>query len=176
MDAKLERIEGQVAGKRNLESPPLHLWQPPLSGDIAIQIDAEGRWFHEGTAITREAIVNLFSRILRREEDGEYYLVTPAEKWRIEVALHPLVVVDVDSAGEGEGSVLTMTLNNGSRVEIGVEHPLHPEPRRDGVAVVSLAHGLTAIMSRPSWYHLVELAGENMQVFSNGYEYRLAQA
>lgn len=175
MDPKLEHIESQVGSKRNFDSPPLHLWQPPLSGDIAIHIDAEGRWFHEGDAIKRQAIVNLFSRILRREEDGEYYLVTPAEKWRIDVALHPLVVVDVDSAGESEGEVITLTLNNGAQLEVGPDHPLHPESRREGVAVVSLAHGLTAILSRPCWYRLVELAGDAMQIRSNGYEYKLAQ-
>ena len=174
MDTDIDRIEQQVGAKRNFEAPPLHLWNPPLSGDIDIHIDEQGSWYHEGSPITRESIVNLFSRILRREEDGNYYLVTPAEKWRIKVALHPLIVVDVDQSGQGEDAVITMTLNNGSRVEVGPEHPLSAEASQENVAVVSLAHGLTAICSRPCWYRLVELAGDDMQLNSNGYQYALA--
>ena len=85
----LEELEKQVK-RRNFDSPPLHLWHPALSGDIPIRIAADGRWYHDGTVIRRESLVRLFASILRREEDGHYYLVTPAEKWRISVELHPL--------------------------------------------------------------------------------------
>ena len=98
----LEGIEKQVR-RRNFDSPPLHLWHPPLSGDIAIRIAADGSWYHEGTLIQRESLVRVFASILRREEDGEYYLVTPGEKWRIEVELHPLIVTDIASAEKEEG-------------------------------------------------------------------------
>jgi uncharacterized protein len=173
MDAKLQDIEKQLTGKRNYDSPPLHLWQPPLSGDIDIQIDDDGQWFHEGDPITRQSIVTLFSRILRREADGEYYLVTPAEKWRIRVALHPLIVVDADVLGHDSDRVLSLTLNNGSTVDVGPDHPLSTEPRREGVAVVALTHGLTAMFSRACWYRLAELLGDDMVVVSQGYRYPL---
>ena len=83
MGTELENIEKQLTGGRNYDAPPLHLWHPELSGDIDIHITSDGSWYHEGAKITREAIVRLFASILRREEDGEYYLVTPGEKWRI---------------------------------------------------------------------------------------------
>jgi len=72
--------------------PPVHLWNPPFCGDIDIQIDREGLWFHEGTRITRQPLVNLFSSVLKREAD-EYFLVTPAEKCRIQVKVAPLRVI-----------------------------------------------------------------------------------
>ena len=81
MKDPLESLEHQVRKPRDFQDPPLDLWQPDLSGDIDIRIDREGRWYHEGDEIKRESLVQLFASILRREEDGEYYLVTPAEKW-----------------------------------------------------------------------------------------------
>ncbi|MEP1471712.1 MAG: DUF1285 domain-containing protein [Halieaceae bacterium] len=173
MDNKLQDIEKQLTGKRNFDKPPLHLWQPPLSGDIDILIDDEGQWYHQGDPITRQSIATLFSRILRREDDGDYYLVTPAEKWRIRVALHPLMVVDADVLGQGDDTLLRLTLNNGSTVEVGAEHPLSPEPRREGVAVVALDHGLTAMFSRACWYRLIDQLDDDMVVRSQGYRYPL---
>ena len=62
MARSLDDIAKQAGGRnRNFTSPPLHLWHPDLSGDIAIRIAADGRWYHEGSAITRQALVNLFA-------------------------------------------------------------------------------------------------------------------
>lgn len=159
-DDPLDGIEKQVRQPRNYESPPLHLWHPPLSGEIPIRITAEGHWFHDGGRITRESLVSLFASILRREEDGEHYLVTPAEKWRIEVELHPLIVTDVESREEGDSELLEVTLNTGKKVLLGQDHPLFLEPRVGGIAAVRLDHGLTALFSRAAWYRLVERARE----------------
>ena len=173
MNDALDSLESQIGKTRDYESPPLHLWHPPLSGDIDILIDDEGRWYHEGDPITRQSIVTLFSRILRREDDGDYYLVTPGEKWRIRVALHPLMVIDADLRGQGDDKLLTLTLNNGSKVDVGAEHPLSAESSREGVAVVALNHGLTAMFSRACWYRLIEQLDDDMVVVSQGYRYPL---
>jgi hypothetical protein len=172
MDEQLQAIEKELK-KRNFDSPALHLWHPPLSGDIPIVINADGAWYHDGGKIERESIVRLFASILRREEDGEYYLVTPGEKWRIEVTLHPLVVMDVERNAAG---LLQLTLNTGKKVEAGQEHPLFLEPERGNVAGVKLDHGLSAIFSRAAWYRLVELSQESdghHQLTSGDYLFRL---
>ena len=49
--------------------PPIHLWQPERVGEIDIRIDREGDWFHEGSQIKRQPLVDLFATILRKEED-----------------------------------------------------------------------------------------------------------
>ncbi len=165
----LEDIENQLGEGRNYDSPPLHLWHPELSGDIAIEITADGSWYHEGELIRRESLVRLFASILRREDDGEYYLVTPVEKWRLQVELHPLVVTDV---AEEEGK-LVLTLNTGKQVTVGDEYPLFLEDRMDNVAGVSLWHGLTALCSRNAWYRLVELADGDGFVRSGDYIFSL---
>jgi hypothetical protein len=75
--------------------PPVHLWNPAHSGEIDIVIGRDGRWSHEGAPIAREALVRLFSTILRKDPDG-VYLVTPVEKMKITVEDAPFVAVRVD--------------------------------------------------------------------------------
>jgi hypothetical protein len=96
MKAPLETLAEQVAVRRDIDSPPLHLWHPEFSGEIPIRINTQGTWYHDGSEIKRESLVRLFASILRREDDGEYYLVTPSEKWRVVVESHPLLVTDIE--------------------------------------------------------------------------------
>ncbi len=70
MSRDLRELESRIVKPRKLDSPPLERWNPPLSGDIDIQIARDGRWFHEGTEIRRAPLVSLFASILRREEDA----------------------------------------------------------------------------------------------------------
>lgn len=169
MTDELDSISRQVEGRRNFDSPPLHLWNPDLSGDIAIRIARDGTWYHDGDPIVRESLRNLFASILRREDDDEYYLVTPVEKWRIEVESHPLVVNDVERVGDE----LELTLNTGRVVTVSDEHPLFIDGAVDNVAAVSLWHGLTALFSRNAWYRLVELADDTGTVSSGSFSLTL---
>ena len=57
----------------------------PTCGDFDMRIASDGTWFYRGTPINRKPLVKLFSTVLRREQDGEYWLVTPAERGRIAV-------------------------------------------------------------------------------------------
>lgn len=160
MEDQLKSLEQKAGKRRNFDSPPLHLWNPPLSGDIAILITADGSWYHEGGRIERESLVGLFASILRREEDGEYYLVTPGEKWRVEVERHPLVVTDVSESEVEDGGVLEVTLNTGRTVPIDKQHPLFLDGEVGDIAAVELDHGLSALFTRAAWYRLVEMAEE----------------
>ena len=159
MDARLKSLEAEAGKRRDLENPPLHLWHPPLSGDIPIVIAADGRWYHDGGQIKRHALVRLFASILRREEDGDYYLVTPAEKWRISVEQHPLMVTDFELSADVPHE-LRVTLNTDRQVTVDAEHPLYLDRQMNGIAVIRLAHGLSALFTRSAWYRLVEIAEE----------------
>ena len=170
MADELDAIARQLDGGRNFDSPPLHLWHPDLSGDIPIVIRRDGSWYHDGDPIVRESLRNLFASILRREDDGEYYLLTPVEKWRIEVEAHALLVTDVESV-DGE---LRLTLNTGRELAVDEEHPLFLDPALDNVAAVKLWHGLTALFSRNAWYRLVELADDSGSIHSAGFSLSLA--
>ena len=80
--------------------------------------------------IKRQELVSLFAGLLRREEDGGYYLVTPVEKVEVDVALHPLMVVDAAPMVAEEGQVLALVLNTGGIFKLDAETGLQPEDRR----------------------------------------------
>lgn len=139
--------------------PPVEQWHPELSGDIDIAIAPDGRWFHEGGEIKRHSLVKLFASILRREEDGEYYLVTPVEKWRIRVEEFPLLIIDSEVAPDR----IVVKTNVEEWLLLGSEHPLvvsTDEASQEPVPRVTVDRGLEAKINRSVFYRLVEQAEE----------------
>ncbi|MEM9604499.1 MAG: DUF1285 domain-containing protein [Pseudomonadota bacterium] len=147
--------------------PPVHSWSPPREGRIDIRIDEDGRWWHEGGAIEREALVVLFASILRCDGPGEYALVTPAERLRIEVADVPFLIVDVERADtDASDPVWVATTSLGESVWIGEAHPIRGASSDEtGAAycvvrpVPGTANGrlpLEGRLSRAAWYRLAE--------------------
>lgn len=159
--------------------PPVHLWNPPLSGDIDIRIARNGDWYHEGTRFERQALVRLFASILKREGDG-YFLVTPVEKWRIRVEDLPFVAIDCEALGEGSDQQLVFTTNVGDRVHCGAAHPLHmlADPATgDVLPCVRVRNGLEARIARSVYYRLAGLAmpgDEAAGLWSDGVYFPLA--
>lgn len=139
--------------------PPVDKWNPEHCGDSGMRIARDGTWFHEGSPIGREAMVRLFSTILRREPDGAHVLVTPVEKLGIEVEDAPFVAVEMKREGEGSDARLAFRLNTGDLVAAGPENALRFE--RDGDSLRPYLHvraGLEALVARPVYYELAELA------------------
>jgi hypothetical protein len=176
MKATLNSLEAAIESRRDYHSPPLQLWHPDCNGNIPIYINAQGDWFHDGGRIERDSLVRLFASILRREDDGDYYLVTPHEKWRIAVEQHALLITDICSLAGVDQPVLEACLNTGKRVCIGEEFPLFLDPAVGGIAAMRLPHRLTALCTRSAWYRLVDLAdtADGSAVLRSGsYEFRL---
>ncbi|HEY0028377.1 MAG TPA: DUF1285 domain-containing protein [Allosphingosinicella sp.] len=139
--------------------PPVERWNPEHCGTSGMRIARDGTWFHEGSPIGRQAMVRLFSTILRREPDGSFVLVTPVEKLDIEVEDAPFVAVELKSEGEGEGRSLAFRLNTGDLVVAGPEHPLRFAAGADGPhPYVEVRGGLEALIARPVYYELANLA------------------
>ena len=174
MVMSMKGLEGIAeAAKQARGLPPVHLWHPAHCGEIDIVIKKSGLWFHEGTPIGREALVRLFSTILRKDPDG-YVLVTPAEKLAITVEDAPFVAVRVDR----EGDALKFLTNVGDVVEAGPDNAIRVamdaatgEPR----PYLHVRRGLEALIARPVFYELAEMATEHetetgtaMSVQSNG--------
>lgn len=158
MSDPLGSIEKQINDNGRKAAPSLGQWNPPLSGDIDIVIRADGKWLHEGTTFKRMAIVDLFSSILRREADGDYYLVTPVEKWRIRVEAHALQVIDINRV-QADATLLA-SCNHGPGIVIGEEHPLRAANYGD-VPWLACNNGLSASLARSVWYRLVDAAENN---------------
>jgi hypothetical protein len=156
--------------------PPVHLWNPAHSGEIDIVIKRDGRWLHEGSPIGREALVRLFSTVLRKDPDG-FHLVTPVEKMRIVVEDAPFIATRMDRVLTETGEALRFLTNVGDEVEAGPDNPIRVEVGEDGEPrpYVHVRRGLEALISRPVFYELVEMAeeratpeGPTLGVASNG--------
>ncbi|MEX0617685.1 MAG: DUF1285 domain-containing protein [Pseudohongiellaceae bacterium] len=148
---------------------PVHLWNPPFCGDMDMRIAADGVWYHEGRPIRRQAMVRLFSSILKREDD-EYFLVTPVEKVRIQVEDCPFVAVLMDVEKKGKGKPererrrarqrLVFTLNTGEQISADANHPIEVTTAVDGQPhpTLHVRNQLRALLGRNVFYALVEMA------------------
>jgi hypothetical protein len=139
--------------------PPVEKWNPERCGHSAMRIARDGTWYHEGSPISRPAMVRLFSTVLRREADGSHVLVTPVEKLEIEVEATAFRAVEMQSEGEGKARRLAFRLDSGDAVILDADHPLRlieteqgPSPR------LLVRHGLEAALARPVYYELAEIA------------------
>ena len=160
--AMISRAAAQTAGGKP-SLPPVERWEPPFCGDIDMEIRADGTWFYMGTPIGRERLVRLFSTVLRHDEDGKYYLVTPVEKVGITVEDAPFVAVAMKVEGEGREQVLTFTTNVGDETVAGPEHPMRFEIDRETGEPAPYVHvraRLDALINRAVFYDLVELGTE----------------
>ncbi len=160
--------------------PPVHLWQPKRVGSIDIRIAADGTWVHEGIAIRRIAIAKVFSTILRLE-DGQHYLVTPAEKLAIEVEDAPFVAIDMESSGEGRQRRLAFATNLDDAVQVDADHPITVEGTPDNPRpYVEVRDGLRALIARSVFYRMVDEAetepGGEVSIWSAGTRFVLGQA
>ncbi len=161
--------------------PPVSQWNPSHCGDSEMRIARDGTWFHQGSAITRPAMVRLFSTILRREPNGRHVLVTPVEKLDIAVEDAPFVAVTMKAEGEGRDGRLVFQLNTGDLVAAGPAHPLRVVQGEDGPRPYLLVRdGLEALIARPVYYELAEraLVGDDQVpgVWSDGVFFPLADA
>lgn len=144
--------------------PPVEQWDPPHCGDSDMRIAADGTWFHGGTPIGRPAMVALFSTVLRREPDGSFVLVTPAEKLSIAVDDAPFVAVEARITGSGPDAALLFRLNTDHLVEAGPAHPLRLSADADGNPRPYLHvrgtkdRAIEALINRPVFYQLADAA------------------
>lgn len=146
--------------------PPVERWNPPFCGDLDMEIRADGTWFYLGTPIGREALVRLFSTVLRKDEDGKTYLVTPVEKVGIRVEDAPFLAVEMTRNGHGADQVLTFRTNVGDIVEAGEKHRLRFEIVGENEELKPYLHvrgRLEALVSRALMYDLVEY-GEMVEI------------
>lgn len=156
-------IEAIAAQLPKGKIPPVETWQPDFSGNMDMRIARDGTWFYLGSPIKRQKMVQLFASILRHDQDGTYYLVTPVEKFAITVDDAPFQAVAMDIHGQGREQVLTFRTNVDDEVMASPEHPIRVEidpVSEEPSPYVHVRAGLEALISRAIFYDLVELAVE----------------
>ncbi|MGN8169624.1 DUF1285 domain-containing protein [Agrobacterium sp. 22117] len=150
----------EQAGDKPRGPAPVEKWNPPFCGDLDMEIRADGTWFYMGTPIGRAPLVRLFSTVLRKDEDGKTYLVTPVEKVGIRVVDAPFIAVEMSVSERDGAPLLTFRTNVGDVVEAGLEHPLRftTDGENNELKPYILVRGrLEALVSRAVMYDLVEL-------------------
>jgi len=170
--------------KQSVDSlPPVHLWHPQLTGVMDLRIDREGRWIHEGGEIRRQALVKLFSRILRREGDS-YFLLTPVEKWQITVDVAPFFIVSASQEVRESQQAIVLSSSTEDQFVVGENHPLWIDTEEDmqtPIPLVSVRDNLAGLLSRSVYYQLIDWGQEVVDekgdtylcITSMGQQYRL---
>lgn len=169
----LEAIAEQVAARK---LPPVESWSPQQSGDSEMRILADGSWLHQGSPITRDAMVRAFSGLLTRDTAGQHWLVTPFEKLTITVDDAGFVATDVARKGDD----LAFRLNTDELVIAGPEHRLEARGNVETPALyLHVRRGCEARLNRSTYQQLAEIALEeddDWSVHSGGEQFSLVPA
>ncbi|MDP3906931.1 DUF1285 domain-containing protein [Novosphingobium sp.] len=166
----LPEIAALVAARK---LPPVDQWQPQAVSDSLMVIKADGRWFHDGGEIRRPAMVRAFASLLWRDGEGRHWLVTPFEKQAIAVEDAAFIATDVS---ERDGA-LAFRLNTDEIVLAGPDNPLTARGDPETPALYLLVrHGVEARINRSTWLQLVELAGADLCLTSQGARFSLVPA
>jgi uncharacterized protein len=129
-----------------------------------MRIARDGTWFYHGSPIGRIALVKLFATVLRRDDAGDFWLITPAERGRITVEDVPFVAVEVQAQGEGDTRTLSFRTNLDEWVTAGPDHPIRvvqgAELSDAPAPYIVIRDRLEARIGRAVFYELVGLAEE----------------
>lgn len=129
--------------------------------DFAIRILRDGTWLHQGRPIMRHNLVKLFSTVLRRDENGDFWLQTPAERGRIDVEDAPFIAVELRREASEKGENLLFRTNVDDWVTLDAAHGLRLGADLAGQTPVPYIHirgGLEARLHRNVYYDLAALA------------------
>ena len=154
------RMVRTLAGRRG--PAPVHLWDPHFCGDIDLRIARDGVWHHEGRPIRRQAMVQLFASILKREGD-EFFLVNPVEKVRIQVEDCPFVAVDMEIRNPGPDQSIAFFTNVEETVTADAGHPIKVTGTDEPHPTVHVRDGLQALLSRPVFYRIAAAAAQHRE-------------
>ena len=138
--------------------PPVHLWNPPFCGDIDMRIARDGTWYYLNSPIGRKPLMQLFASVLRHDDDGKYYLVTPVEKCGIRVEDAPFLAVRMSVEGGLRDQVISFETNVDDGVTVDDAHPLRFETEAGTGGLkpyVLVRASLEALVSRALFYDLV---------------------
>ncbi len=146
-------------------SPPKGMKPRPgqiVCGDIDMRIAADGTWFYHGTPINRQKLVKLFSTVVRRDEDGDYWLITPAEMARITVDDAPFLAVEMAETNDKGVRTLQFRTNVDKWFTADAAHPIRVETDTETGEprpYIRIAEdGTEARINRAVFYDLVENA------------------
>ncbi len=146
----------------------------PLTSEVDMRIARDGRWYHDGELINRLPLVRLFSTVLKRDEDGVFWLVTPVEMAKIIVEDAPFTIVEMKNKGVGKDQQISFRNNVDTWFDLDLDHPIRIEYKDENDSpspYVLVRAGLEGRILRSVYYQLAELAdarNNELGVWSNG--------
>jgi hypothetical protein len=159
-DKDLFKLLGKFEKEQKM--PPVEDWAPKVTGEIDILIDFQGRWFHEGGHFDRQDLARMFASILRREGE-DYFLVTPAEKLKIQVRDVPFSIVLMKSHTVSEQQQLSFMTSLGDEVTADENNRIEFRATSNGdqVPYIEIRNGLWGKLNQSTYYELMSLAQES---------------
>lgn len=131
------------------------------SGRFPIRIGRDGTWYYRESPIRRKELAKLFSTVLRRDDQGRYWLKTPAEQGIIQVDDAPFTAVELQAKGSGNQMTLEFRNNFDEWITADADHPIMVEQNPESgepAPYIRVRDGLDALILRPVFYELAELA------------------
>ncbi|MGB8483189.1 MAG: DUF1285 domain-containing protein [Acinetobacter bohemicus] len=152
--------DAQTGHKRSI--PPLEQFTPKHCGTMDLKVKANGEWWHEGQLIKRQALIDLFSSVLWKEQ-GKFYLKTPVEQIEIEVEDEPLSVNQVGRVEIDGKNYIQLSTTTQDIVIVDAEHSIFMRDyvTHDGSVelrpYVHVRFGINALIQRAAFFHLIEM-------------------
>lgn len=149
-----------MSNESEQKSNPNPLPLDAVCGEIDIRIDRTGLWFHDGSPIGRKELMKLFSTVLKKDGNGDYWLQTPVEKGRIQVEDAPFIAIRMNVEGTGKDQVLHFETNCDDAMRADADHPIRIEidtETQEPSPYVIVRDNLEAKIARAVFYDLVDL-------------------
>lgn len=162
--------------------PPVEKWNPEKCGKMDLVIKANGEWCHQGKPILRKNLFQLFSTVLRRDQN-DYFLVTPVEKIDIQVEWQPFVILDFEVIEERGFKTFVFLDNCENQIFLREEEQIKMSAYESQLLpVVKVRRNLFASFSRSCYYRLIERAETSIfqgktrvEIGSNGCKFLLGE-
>tara|TARA_B100001029_G_scaffold179654_1_gene190147 strand:+ start:2250 stop:2783 length:534 start_codon:yes stop_codon:yes gene_type:complete len=158
----ISKITKDLQGQ-NESFPPVNDWNPDLCEGQEFFINREGDWFYNDEPIKNTKLVNLFSTVLRKDDDN-YFLVTPVEKVPVKVDLAPYKIIDFEII---DNAVILITNLNYS-FELDIKNTTRLiEYELSFIPIVTVRDNIEGFFNRNTYYKLVDIAIENDYIKDN---------
>lgn len=124
-----------------------------------IELDSEGRFWHQGEPIDDARIEGLFHRSIERTPGGTYLLAVPPFRYPIVVRDMPyrvtaIAIPDAPGLTDGPPPSIRIRLDDDSEEDLDIDTLRH-QPGRGLICQVK-GRTMTARFSRPSYYALAQ--------------------
>ena len=150
----------------NQKFPPVEKWNPALCEGQEFFINREGDWFYNDSPIKNKKLINLFSTVLRKDNDV-YYLVTPVEKVPVKVELAPYKVIDFEFI---KNKIKLITNLNFEFILNELNTTRLIKYNDSLIPIVNVRSNIEGFFNRNTYYKLIDIALENNNI-DNKYLY-----